>query len=55
MGYKKISQEEELQLVAEYRQGAPVKELMARFGYETKKSIIDKVKKYYPDNYQEII
>lgn len=55
MGYKKLSREEELQLVAEYRQGAPVNELMARFGYKTKKSITDKVKKYYPNNYREII
>lgn len=55
MGYKKLSQEQELQLVKEYRNGTPVMELMAKYGYKTKKSIIDKVKKYYPENYQNII
>lgn len=55
MGYKKLSQAEELQLVEEYRQGAPVNELMARFGYKTKKSITDKVKKYYPNDYNAIV
>lgn len=55
MGYKKLSQEQELQLVKEYQNGTPVKELMAKYGYKTKKSIIDKVKKYYPEDYQNII
>ena len=55
MGYKKLSQEQELQLVKEYQNGTPVMELMAKYGYKTKKSIIDKVKKYYPENYQNII
>lgn len=55
MGYKKISKEDELKLVEEYRQGAPVIELMSRYGYKTKKSITDKVKKYYPNDYDNII
>lgn len=55
MGYKKLSQEQEIQLVKEYQNGTPVTELMAKYGYKTKKSIIDKVKKYYPENYQNII
>ena len=55
MGYKKLSKEQEVQLVEEYKKGTPVVELMAKYGYKTKKSITDKVKKYYPDTYQEII
>ena len=55
MGYKKLSKEQELQLVEEYKQGTPVIELMNKYGYKTKKSITDKVKKYYPENYEEII
>ena len=45
MGYKKLSKEQELQLVEEYKQGTPVIELMNKYGYKTKKSITDKVKK----------
>lgn len=55
MGYKRLSKEQELQLVEEYKQGTPVKELMNKYGFKTKKSITDKVKKYYPENYQKII
>lgn len=55
MGYKKLSKEQELQLVEEYKQGTSVIELMNKYGYKTKKSITDKVKKYYPENYEEII
>ncbi len=55
MGYKKLSKEQELQLVEEYKQGTPVIELMAKYDFKTKKSITDKVKKYYGENYKEII
>ena len=55
MGYKKLSNEQEFQLVQEYIDGAPVKVLMERYGFATKKSIMDKVKKYYPNNYKELI
>lgn len=55
MGYKKLSKEQELQLVEEYKLGTPVIELMNKYGYKTKKSITDKVKKYYPNEYKEII
>lgn len=55
MGYKKLSKEQEIQLVEEYKQGTPVIELINKYGYKTKKSIMDKVKKYYPENYEEII
>lgn len=55
MGYKKLSEKQELQLVEEYKQGASVTDLMNKYGYKTKKSITDKVKKYYPDEYQEIL
>ena len=55
MGYKKLSQEQELQLVQEYLNGTPVVEIMSKYGYKTKKSITDKVKKYYPNEYESII
>ena len=55
MGYKKLSKEQELQLIKEYKQGTPVTELMNKYGYKTKKSITDKIKKYYPDEYKNII
>jgi len=41
--------------VQEYIEGAPVVELMSKYGYKTKKSITDKVKKYYPNEYNKII
>lgn len=28
---------------------------MTKYGYATKKSITDKIKKYYPENYDDII
>ena len=46
MGYKLHSIEEEKQMVKEYIQGVPVNILMQKYGYKTKKSITDKVKKY---------
>lgn len=55
MGQKRLSKEQELQLVEDYRQGATVKSLMAKYGFASKKSITDKVKKYYPNEYQKII
>lgn len=55
MGYKKLSKEQELQLVEEYKKGTPVVELMSKYGFKTKKSITDKVKKYYPNEYELII
>jgi hypothetical protein len=55
MGYKKLSQEQELQLVQEYLNGTPVVEIMSKYGYKTKKSITDKVKKYYPNEYESIV
>ena len=55
MGYKKLTDAEEKQLVEEYISGTSVVSLMQKYGYKTKKSITDKVKKYYPDNFQEKI
>ena len=55
MGYKKLSQEQELQLVQEYINGTNVNVLMDKYGFKTKKSITDKVKKYHPDTYPELI
>lgn len=46
MGYKLHTAEEEKQMVQEYIQGVPVQTLMTKYGYKTKKSVIDKVKKY---------
>ena len=46
MGYKLHSTEEEKEMVQEYINGVPVKALMTKYGYKTKKSITDKVKKY---------
>ena len=46
MGYKLHSTEEEKQMVQEYISGVPVQTLMTKYGYKTKKSITDKVKKY---------
>ena len=36
MGYKKLSEKQELQLVEEYKQGASVTDLMNKYGYKTK-------------------
>lgn len=55
MGQQKLSKEQELQLVDEYLAGASVKSLMAKYNFASKKSITDKVKKYYPDTYTQII
>ena len=55
MGSKKLSDEQELTLVQEYIQGVPVKDLMIKYNFATKKSITDKVKKYYGDNYKDLI
>ena len=55
MGYKKLSNEQELQLIEEYKQGIPVKTLMAKYNFSTKKSITDKIKKHYPNEYKKII
>lgn len=55
MGYKKLSEEQELQLVQEYIDGVSSTVLMEKYGFKTKKSITDKVKKYYPETYKDII
>ena len=55
MGAQKLSKEQELALVQEYKEGASVQSLMAKYGYASKKSITDKVKKYFPQEYKEII
>lgn len=52
MGYKKLSDEQEKQLVQEYLQGESVSSLMIKYNFKTKKSITDKVKKYMGDDYQ---
>lgn len=54
MGYKKYSKEQELQIVEEYRQGVSSEILREKYGFKTKKSITDKVKKYFPDEWEDI-
>lgn len=54
MGCKKLSDEQEKKMVELYRQGESVQKLQKQFGYKTKKSILDKVRKYC-DNSDEII
>lgn len=51
MRQQKLSTEQEKQLVEKYRQGASVCSLMAKYNFASKKSIIDKVKKHYPEEY----
>lgn len=46
MGYKLHTTEEEKKMVQEYIDGAPINALLEKYGYKTKKSITDKVKKY---------
>lgn len=55
MGIKKYSNNEEKSIVEEYVNGASVNLLMEKYGFKTKKSITDKVKKYYPEKYKEIV
>lgn len=43
---KILSNEQELQLVQDYLNGESVKNLQIKYGYKTKKSILDKVKKH---------
>lgn len=54
MGYKKYSKEQELQIVEEYRQGVSVEILREKYGFKTRKSITDKVKKYFPNDWENI-
>lgn len=55
MGYKKLSSEQELQLIEEYKSGISVVSLCKKYGFATKKSITDKIRKYYPEQYDAII
>lgn len=55
MGYKKLSNEQEVRLVQDYVDGCSVNVLMKKYGFKTKKSITDKVKKHFPDTYKELI
>lgn len=52
---KRLSDDEELQMVEEYRQGISSTVLMKKYGFATQKSITDKIKKHYPDSYKQII
>lgn len=55
MGYKKYSTEQELKIIEEYRSGVSANDLAIKYGFKTRKSITDKIKKYFPDDYQKII
>lgn len=55
MGYKRLTNEQELSLIEEYRKGNSVKSLMEKYGFATKKSVTDKIKKHFPDTYKSII
>ena len=55
MGAKTLSIEQEKQLVQEYINGASVQSLMKKYNFKTNKSITDKVKKYYPNSYKELL
>ena len=52
---KILSNEEEKQLVEDYRNGISVTSLMIKYGFATKKSITDKIKKHFPESYDEIV
>lgn len=55
MGYIKLSKEQELQLVEDYKNGMPVEQVREKYGFKTRKSVTDKIKKYYPNEYELII
>lgn len=55
MGAAKYSVEQEKQIVAEYISGVSVDVLCEKYKYKGKKSIMDKVKKYHSDDYEEVI
>ena len=55
MGYKKLSNEQEKQLVQEYLNGETTQVLMQKYCFKTHKSIFDKVKKFYPNDYAQKI
>lgn len=52
MGAKRFSDEQEKQIVNEYKNGATTHQLMEKYGF---KSITDKIKKHYPNQYKEIL
>lgn len=54
MGAKRLSNEEEKQLVQEYINGQSVQDLCVKYGFKSKKSILDKVRKHC-DNPEEAI
>ena len=55
MGAKRFSDEQEKQIVDEYKNGATTHQLMEKYGFKTHKSITDKIKKHYPNQYKEIL
>ena len=55
MGNKLNCNLDERHMIDEYINGTAVCTLMTKYGYKTKKSITDKIKKYYPSDYTKII
>lgn len=54
MGYKKYTDVQEKQIALEYIDGATADQLAEKYGFSTRKSVTDKVKKYFPDQWEEI-
>lgn len=55
MWTKKLNCIEEKMIVEEYINGLSVEALTKKYGFKTRKSITDKIKKYYPNDYKSII
>lgn len=52
---KRLTDDEEKQLVKDYENGKSIKAILNQYGFSSKKSIYDKIKKHYPNTYKEII
>lgn len=50
-----MTTQEEREIANEYKNGVPMKQILAQHNLKTPKSVTDKLKKYYPDNYKEIM
>lgn len=55
MGREYASREEELAVVKDYINGLPLRDIMKKYNYKTPKSITDKVKKYHPNEFKQIL
>lgn len=55
MGCKRLDNDTEKQLVQAYIDGCPIEIILKQYGFASKKSVYDKIKKYYPLCYKKII